>query len=65
MVLFDCLICRAVHVDVAAAYDSNEFLKVLGDFSPSRWKPFVTYADNGTQIKAVSKEMADVLKGLD
>ena len=32
MVLFSCLVSRAVHVDVAASYDSNEFLKVLRRF---------------------------------
>ena len=65
MVLFNCLVSRAVHVDVAASYDSNEFLKVLRRFVTIRGKPSLIYADNGTQMKAALKQMYDIIKGLD
>ena len=57
MVSFNCLVSRAVHVDVAFSYDTNEFLKVLRRFFAIIGKPSKIYADNGTQIKAASKEM--------
>ena len=65
MVLVNCLVTRAVYVDVVSSYDTNDFLKLLRRFFTLRGKPSTIYADNGSQIKAASKEMTAVLKGLD
>ena len=65
MVLINCLISRAVYVDVTGSYDTDEFLKLLRRFFTLRGRPSIIYADNGTQIKAASKEMAAILMDLD
>ena len=61
----NCLISRAVYVDVTSSYDTDNFLKLLRRFYTLKSRPSLIYADNGSQIKSASKEMADVLKGLD
>ena len=54
-----------MHVDVAANYSRDEFLKTLRRFFALRGRPSIIYADNGSQIRAASKEMVSLVKGLD
>ena len=54
LVLFNCLITRCVHIDVAADYSRDEFQKTLRRFFALRGNPSIIFVDNGSQIRAAS-----------
>ena len=64
LVLFNCLVTRCVHVDVSSNLSRDELLKTLRRFVSQRGKPSIIYANNGSQIRAASKEMKAVIKYL-
>lgn len=64
-VIFTCLACRAVYVDVSSDYSTDSFLQVLRRFASVRGWPRKVYSDNGIQLVAASKELKDVVKVLD
>ena len=64
-VLFNCLVTRAVYIDVATGYSQDAFLMVLRRFVSLRGYPANIYSDNGSQLKAASKELREVIKGID
>ena len=64
-VLFNCLVSRAVYVDVATDYMTEEFLLVLRRFVSLRGYPSKVFSDPGSQLVAASKELKHVIKGLD
>ena len=61
-VLFNCLVTRAVYIDIATEYSTDAFLMVLRRFVSIRGYPSVIYSDNGSQLKAASKELKGVIK---
>ena len=63
-VLFNCLSCRAVYVDIAADYSTEGFLLVMRRFVSLRGYPSIVYSDPGSQLEAASKELKNVVKGL-
>ena len=63
-VIFACMVCRAVYVDVSKDYTTDSFLQVLRRFSSSRKWPKMIFSDNGSQLLA-SKELKNIVKGLD
>ena len=65
LVLFNCLITRCVHVDVAADYSRDELQKTLRRFFALRGNPAIIFADNGSQIRAASNELKSIIKNLD
>ena len=64
-VIFTCFTCRVVYVDVRSDYSTDSFLQVLRRFASVRGWPWKVYSDNGTQLVAASKELKDVVKGLE
>lgn len=64
-VIFTCLVSRAVYVDVSNDYSTDSFLQVMRRFASIRGWPRKVYSDNGTQLVAASKELKNVVKGLD
>ena len=64
-VIFTCFACRAVYVDVSSDYSTGSFLQVLRRFASVRGWPRRVYSHNGTQLVAASKELKDVVTGLD
>ena len=64
-VLFNCLVSRALYVDIACGYDMEDFLLVLRRFVSLRGYPCKLYSDPGSQLEAASNELKKIIKGLD
>ena len=64
-VIFACFVTRAVHVDLCVDYSTDAFLQTLRRFVCIRGWPKEIRSDNGTQLVAASKELRDVINGLD
>ena len=64
-VIFTCLVSRAIHVDISSDYSTDSFLQVLRRFASIRGWPRKVYSDNGTQLVVASKELKNIVKGLD
>ena len=62
--LFNCIVSRAVYVDVAHNYTTDGFLLVLRRFVSLRGYPSKIYSDPGSQLVAASKELKNIVKGL-
>ncbi|XP_062600981.1 uncharacterized protein LOC134262620 [Saccostrea cucullata] len=60
-VLFNCLVSRAVYIDVAEGYDMGSFLMVLRRFVSIRGYPRKMISDAGTQLIAAGKELQKVV----
>ena len=56
-VIFVDLSCRAVHIEIAAGYDTDNFLLAFQRFSALRGWPSFVYSDPGTQLKGASGEV--------
>lgn len=63
-VLFNCITCRAVYLDIAADYSTEGFLLALRRFVSLRGYPSIIYSDPGSQLEAASKELKNAIKGL-
>ena len=61
VLLFTCLVTRAVHLEWTATLDTNSFLMAFQRFADRRGYPAVVYSDNGTQIVAGDKEIKECL----
>ena len=64
-VLFTCMLCRAVHLDLATDYSTNGFLIVLRRFMSLRGYPSKLRSDTGSQLVAANKELKAVIKRID
>ena len=64
-VIFDCLLSRAVHVDVATDYSTDSFLLVIRRFISIRGCPIKMWSDQGSQLKAANKEIQQIVAGYD
>ena len=60
---FDCLLSRAVHLDLATDYSTEAFLLAVRRFIAIRGCPIKIRSDRGTQLVAANKEMKEVVKG--
>jgi hypothetical protein len=63
-VIFNCLGCRAVHLDISTDYSTESFLLVLRRFIAIRGAPVKIWSDPGSQIRAADKELKNVVSGL-
>ena len=64
-VLFNCMLTRAVYIDLAPDYSTAGFLMVLRKFVSLRGCPSKLYSDPGSQLTAASKELRAAVKNLD
>ena len=64
-VIFNCLLTRAVHLDVVCDYSTNSFLMALRRFISLRGCPVKMFSDRGTQLRAADKELKEAAAGLD
>ena len=64
-VIFNCLVTRAVYLDLADDYSTQGFLLVLRRFVAIRGSPSTLISDNGSQLVAANKEMKELVKSLD
>ncbi|KAJ8033541.1 hypothetical protein HOLleu_23814 [Holothuria leucospilota] len=56
-VIFNCLVTRAVYLDVAADYGTDAFLQVMRRFVTIRGYPKEVYSDSGTQLIAAATQL--------
>ena len=64
-VIFTCLACRAVHLEVSHTLNTDSFLAAFSRFTARRGTPHIVYSDNGTNLTAAEKELRDMIKELD
>ncbi len=60
-VLFTCLACRAVHIEVTASLDTDSFLLALRRFVARRGPVVQIRCDNGTNFVGAERELRDAL----
>ena len=56
-VLLACMTSRAIHLDIASNYSTDEFLHVLRRFASFRGWPRKIFSDRGTQLVGASNEL--------
>ena len=54
-VIFNCLSCRAIYIDLSEGYDTSSFIMVLRRFVAIREYPKIMRTDNGSHLIASSK----------
>ena len=59
-IIFNCLTTRALHLDIACGYDTDNFLMVLRRFISIRGCPHEIRSDPGSQLIAAGKEINDI-----
>ena len=64
-VIFNCFTTRAIYIDIACGYDTDNFLLVLRRFISIRGCPDQIRSDAGSQIIAASKEWKALFENLD
>ncbi|XP_057380775.1 uncharacterized protein LOC130703305 [Daphnia carinata] len=60
-VLFTCLDCRAVHIEIASSLDVDSFLVSFARFVDRRGLPKVCYSGNGTNLISGEQELQTLL----
>ena len=63
-VIFTCMWCRAIYLDVAEGYDTGSFLRVFTRFTSIRGFPKTMYSDRGSQLVKANKELSELLDNL-
>lgn len=56
-VIFNCLVTRAVYLDLAEGYSANAFLATYQRFISVRGAPKILYSDRGSQLIAAGKNI--------
>lgn len=64
-VIFNCLVTRAVFLDLADSYNTQSFLAVFRRFVSLRGYPHTIHSDLGTQLVAASKELQMIRQNWD
>ncbi|KAK4316629.1 hypothetical protein Pmani_012229 [Petrolisthes manimaculis] len=63
-VIFTCMWCRAVYLDLAEGYDTGNFLRAFRRFTSVRGFPRIMYSDRGCQLVKANKELSEAGKKL-
>lgn len=64
-VLFTCMTCRALHLEVAASLTTDSFLMALRRFVSRRGSPKELFSDNGTNLRGADAELTKAVEALD
>ncbi|XP_045115478.1 uncharacterized protein LOC123507035 [Portunus trituberculatus] len=64
-VIFTCMVCRAVYLDIAEGYDTSNFLRTFRRFVSVRGFPKVVHSDRGTQLVKANKGLTGGIVDLD
>ena len=64
-VIFNCMLSRAIHLDIAVNYGTSAFLLVLRRFISIRGCPIKIRSDRGSQLVAANKELKAVVEDID
>lgn len=62
--ILDCIVTRAVYIDVEVDYSTEGFLMAFRRFVSLHGYPKQLYSDRGTQLVGTSKELKGIIKGL-
>ncbi|XP_055585122.1 uncharacterized protein LOC129737973 [Uranotaenia lowii] len=65
IVLFTCLSVRAIHLEVAYRLNTDSCIMAIRRFVLRRGPPVTFFSDNGTNLKAASKELQEQIKRID
>ncbi|XP_053698696.1 uncharacterized protein LOC128745645 [Sabethes cyaneus] len=65
IVLFTCLSVRAIHMEVAHRLDTDSCIMAIRRFVLRRGAPISIFSDNGTNLKAASKELQKQIRQID
>lgn len=60
-VIFNCLVCRAVHTDLTEGYSTEDFLTTFRRFVALRGFPKMVHSDGGSQLVAANKELRQMM----
>ena len=58
-ILFTCLQTRAIHVNIALGYSTEEFMTAFQDYMAVRGTPSTIYSDAGSQLVKASKMLSE------
>uniref|UniRef100_A0A0P4VVJ2 Integrase catalytic domain-containing protein n=1 Tax=Scylla olivacea TaxID=85551 RepID=A0A0P4VVJ2_SCYOL len=61
-VIFNCLVTRAVYVDLAEGYSASDFMATYQRFISVRGAPRILYSDRGSQLIAAGKNIERIGK---
>ena len=61
-IIITCLGSRAVHLDLTQSYDTDSVLQALNRFMSIRGSPSTILSDQGSQMRAASREVANMLE---
>ena len=64
-VIINCLLARAVHLEIVTDYSTDAFLLAIRRFIALRGCPIKMWSDRGTQLVAANKEMKQVIANHD
>ena len=64
-VLFTCLSCRAIHLEIANSLDTSSFINALRPFLSVRGPIRQLRSDQGTNFVGAARELAEAIKNLD
>ena len=59
-VIFNCLVTRAIYLDLAEGYSADNFLTTFQRFTAIRGAPKFMYSDKGTQLISASKKIESI-----
>lgn len=63
--IFTCLLCRAVHIEVAASLDTDSFINALRRFLSVRGPIRVLRSDRGTNFIGAARELREAVSEMD
>lgn len=63
-IIFACMPSKAVHIDIAEGYSTDNFLNVFRRFISIRGFPKMVYSDRGSQLVKANKELTQAVGNL-
>ena len=63
-IIFTCMLCRGVYLDIAEGYDANSFLRVFRRFTSLRGFPKTVHSDRGSQLVKANKELTEMINNV-
>ena len=63
--LFTCLLCRAVHLEMAYGLDTDSFLRCFSRMTSRRGYPVEIVSDRGTNFIGAARELKELVENLD
>ena len=64
-IIYNCLLSRAVHIELSTDYSTNGFLIALRRFMSIRGQPAKIRSDSGSQLVAANRELKEIIQGLE